>query len=1165
MVNGPASNSNTLVDELLKMKRDKAKSFGIARQNFSGIGSSIGGAGSKGGDSAKGGSGEAYLKTGGDTMIGPIAYYPKAGIISGGVLDIGLDSSAYSTRVIVTGQGGLDDDLDTIANVAHAGQMLYLQPILTNDITLKHNTDNIFNPQGTDVVVAGGQTVILQWDTVVHANKWVILTGNGVTGAGDNLGDHTATEALDMATFNIGGVGTILFDTLVGGVQTIGPVSSGLEFRTVSGNDFSWWIAGTEEYTMTNLGFTFGSNKLILTSGHEIFDSGSTLTINAGGGVSQFIQLETNSFGRLLIADEYVSLANGAEFRAVGNEIFLDADNDTKWQAGTDDVAQLTVGVNPSSSKLVMSVSETSTILYNTLIMTNQPITNIGTTMEFQTNVSISGDNGVTPIIDFHVLANDITTYMDIVPDTGATGTLNLGGAGANENFNTVYADRFNAIAEGYATSTPGYKRGLNDEIYVDIPTPNGSFDVRENGLGPLGITTAGSDPWMRFHVISNGAFLQLFGTGVAGEDTTIKLGTGVDSSTIIYDNDGDLLIDNGQGGTTRGVRLTNQGLGGLNVRSDRIYANEPLDMVVNNIEETKDILNDADVLTARNVGSSTGPADAGYNFFVRDKIAWAGLPNDTEIRMGNTGIDIETNSASDDIRITTLGTTSDIFANATTGEIHMQRGGTNYISLTSGGVTFSNAAPVFFNNDVTVGANWIDINDIATPANPALGTRRLFVDNGTGELSVRTNGGTTVSLESGGGGATVLDDLTDVNIGTPAANTVLVWGGVTWGDALISNANISGSAAIAQSKLNLSITDSEVNSSANISVTKISGTAVNLSSSQTITGTKIFNNLTQAVWLEDISQPSRTTNHITATTADFIINCPDGHSIDFRYDDGAAQQTVLTLGELSCSFDNTGYVNFWQVPIEMQDTTEASVGSVGTGERRIFVNTDNNEKLSVKTPHATFGGEMQYVEIEGHKRGSISTDSINGYMLPQEMIEMVDNELLTGNRMYAIPWIPQEDCQTAEVAIRLGTSNAASTGSNAVIGIYTNSKSLDDGNYPNQKLGQTSQIDMVGTSITREASLQVNVRGGELYWIVFHQEDLATEPSVTGFNGASMMKNIIPYAPSEMTGAAANEFIGWHVSSTYSATMPTSFPSFATKTDSIIDPPGVFVRCILV
>jgi len=55
---------------------------------------------------------------------------------------------------------------------------------------------------------------------------------------------------------------------------------------------------------------------------------------------------------------------------------------------------------------------------------------------------------------------------------------------------------------------------------------------------------------------------------------------------------------------------------------------------------------------------------------------------------------------------------------------------------------------------------NFIDIDDIAVPANPAVGVRRLFTDTATGKLSVRTNGGTTVSLEeSGGTGDMVLAD----------------------------------------------------------------------------------------------------------------------------------------------------------------------------------------------------------------------------------------------------------------------------------------------------------------------------------------------------------------------------------------------------------------------
>jgi len=52
---------------------------------------------------------------------------------------------------------------------------------------------------------------------------------------------------------------------------------------------------------------------------------------------------------------------------------------------------------------------------------------------------------------------------------------------------------------------------------------------------------------------------------------------------------------------------------------------------------------------------------------------------------------------------------------------------------------------------------NYMTMDDIAVPANPGVGQRRLFVNTATGEMSVRTAGGTTVSLEAGA--ATTFDD----------------------------------------------------------------------------------------------------------------------------------------------------------------------------------------------------------------------------------------------------------------------------------------------------------------------------------------------------------------------------------------------------------------------
>ncbi len=61
------------------------------------------------------------------------------------------------------------------------------------------------------------------------------------------------------------------------------------------------------------------------------------------------------------------------------------------------------------------------------------------------------------------------------------------------------------------------------------------------------------------------------------------------------------------------------------------------------------------------------------------------------------------------------------------------------------------NGAIVYNDQNNSLGAFYVDIDDIAVPANPGGGARRIFVDTATGELSVRTNGGATVSLETQG------------------------------------------------------------------------------------------------------------------------------------------------------------------------------------------------------------------------------------------------------------------------------------------------------------------------------------------------------------------------------------------------------------------------------
>ncbi len=133
------------------------------------------------------------LKTAGGTMIGAIAFYPKAALIdSNGAIDLLPSGSGdltddYTSYLMVTGNGNNDDDLVTINNAQHSGQLLHIEAIVTTDITLKHNTGNIFIPSESDHIISAGGFATLIFDPAIHANKWVLMSSSDGSGGGSSL------------------------------------------------------------------------------------------------------------------------------------------------------------------------------------------------------------------------------------------------------------------------------------------------------------------------------------------------------------------------------------------------------------------------------------------------------------------------------------------------------------------------------------------------------------------------------------------------------------------------------------------------------------------------------------------------------------------------------------------------------------------------------------------------------------------------------------------------------------------------------------------------------------------------------------------------------------------------------------------------------------------
>ena len=201
------------------------------------------------------------LKTSGDSMVGAIAYYPKIATISSGAIDVirsdtlGDLTDDYTTYLIVTPVGSADD-LDTISNPSNAGQLIHLEAIASTDITLKHDTGNIFIPSESDHTISAGGFATLIYDVAIHTDKWVLVSSSEA-GGGSWVG--TATSDLDMDTYDITDVCRIEFnqggDTIDDSVAGIDSSSDKIRFNVPSGDHFHFTVDGDDEVKIDGTDF----------------------------------------------------------------------------------------------------------------------------------------------------------------------------------------------------------------------------------------------------------------------------------------------------------------------------------------------------------------------------------------------------------------------------------------------------------------------------------------------------------------------------------------------------------------------------------------------------------------------------------------------------------------------------------------------------------------------------------------------------------------------------------------------------------------------------------------------------------------------------------------------------------------------------------------------
>lgn len=206
---GKASLPKTPIDDTVSLNKARKKQFGRERAAYAKVQTGAGPIGvSFAGTGNNINTANPVLTSGGTPMIGPLAFHPKAIMISSDTIDISrATGTGFSSRVSITGQTTADD-LKQIDGANNAGQILFLQSITGQTITLKHHTGssgggNINIPGGADYVMGAQDIVLLQWDTIHQAysgsgGQWTLVSSSssssGATRELDNL-QNTAVNA----------------------------------------------------------------------------------------------------------------------------------------------------------------------------------------------------------------------------------------------------------------------------------------------------------------------------------------------------------------------------------------------------------------------------------------------------------------------------------------------------------------------------------------------------------------------------------------------------------------------------------------------------------------------------------------------------------------------------------------------------------------------------------------------------------------------------------------------------------------------------------------------------------------------------------------------------------------------------------------------------------
>ena len=706
-----------------------------------------------------------YLAREGDSMIGPLALGPP--------LDFTIDVDAsntinispfnenvqYSSNIQLDDSQSLSAVLDIIEGAAFDGQILILRtfaPSVAYTISQGTigNSGNIQTGDSNDLTVGDLQTVMLIFDEalVINANTggtWRVMSISDSTSGGFSFPilwpkesltpAASTTQTIDVSTSD-GQAKQIQFPAGNISLQIIGDpvVTVGEEIHVMFIQD----SVGGRSLVSVDSAIKNGSNMdLLLDKAANAKTMFKLVTLDAGVSYHAIlVDLTTLTGGYTTIQDEGSSVTQRTTMNFIGPNVTV-VDNpglgrtDITISTGSGALSTLTIDI--TKSWLDFGIFDLQFVESNAANNPGDGFIRMGTAEEIRmrnpgntddliitsgndalTNQAIlfkvaSGNQLTISGFDIDVVNNDIVNTGDIVPGAGAHQV-----GDSTDFYNQMHSQFF--VPEGATIITNRY--GLaktGNQLYVnfnDVDADAG-FGIFEEGIQQFNFSKLFGDTYEFF--IGSDPF-------TSGEEYRIQMGENSNSSARIFFIEGignDLILDRGGGSTDQGVQVR---VGGLSAQR---WLSQEMKIFKDFNTNSQDIFNTqlikADTSGLATIGE-TVTFNGGFDYYLRDKIFWAGDP-DTFIGMDGDGIDI----VSDDGILISAAGVSDSFTIASVPPI-------NVIVQSSTGITFTivsgfPVATIQDNGLVMQEQIFMQSNKIANMADPTENqdaATKFYVDN---------------------------------------------------------------------------------------------------------------------------------------------------------------------------------------------------------------------------------------------------------------------------------------------------------------------------------------------------------------------------------------------------------------------------------------------------